>query len=711
MRGARRPAPATRSTSTWRLWAAATEDVHTAIETADEVLAARDAECRYSAVAFLSQTAVEEAFAGLLRALSDEDLRVAAAAVPALNRYGAGVLPESYDVIEQLLDRVPKRSVQLEASEWFGPLSPLKRDEVGKLLLRHRDPPDVDRVLPRRAALETWDRRYLVECLCEGPLTADRRAALLDSLGDASPQVREMAITAAAQVEISDDEALALEPLLRRKPGDLRRGVLELILARGDAWALDAAERLLDGSEQERLGGVELLRRLAAGGSEAAAARLATLGDDTDDQLVEEATRRALDDNALTALTEADGFGLFDPSRLTPITPPRATGFSRSTPASRRVLQLLDALIEQHADVEVLLDRHWGDPERLLLGAVEYAGLADHLGRLRRGETETEVPLLEVWERFAAELPADARDDDGVQILRAFLTCADAEARYRWDERSKAAAKVGVRHFRLVSEVLALLLELEPDEHLLAGVLDAAEADLAALSKSELRKRAESPWGVEWPSLQIARSLAGQRFAHEHTDLLRRHWRLERWLSEPPGVKPEITESQFGGPPHPRHSDRVPNRPPIEVVVHAFEHGAATEDDLIDHLVGPRGAYWNFRDLGDVSSRRQAERVGAGAATLAVVERVRERIITVELARGEAPTQAAEAVRALSRSGGLDVLVGALGALGRERLVRGWTTDGEGRASVFSHVIATSHPRRRRHAGAVRRRGAGGEDQ
>ncbi len=75
------------------LWAAATEDVHAAIETADEVLGARDAECRYSAVAFLSQTAVEEAFAGLLRALADEDLRVAAAAVPPLNRYRAGVLP------------------------------------------------------------------------------------------------------------------------------------------------------------------------------------------------------------------------------------------------------------------------------------------------------------------------------------------------------------------------------------------------------------------------------------------------------------------------------------------------------------------------------------------------------------------------------------------------------------------------------------------
>ena len=230
------------------------------------------------------------------------------------------------------------------------------------------------------------------------------------------------------------------------------------------------------------------------------------------------------------------------------------------------------------------------------------------------------------------------------------------------------------------------MLELSPDEHLLAGALDAAEAELAGFSKRELRRRADYAW--EMPALQLARSLAALGFAGAHPDLLRRHWRLERWLSEPPGVKPELADSTYGGS-HPRHSDRMPNRPPVEVVVRAFEQGAATDADLIDHLVGPRGTYWNFRDLGNVSTRRW---VRAGSATLAVVERVRERIVAVELARGEAPTQAAEAVRALSHSGGLDVLVGALVALGRERLVRGWSTDGEGRASVFSHMIATSHP-------------------
>ncbi|MBW3653459.1 MAG: hypothetical protein KY433_07675 [Actinobacteria bacterium] len=674
------------------LWAAATRDVHAAVELALAVLRSRDAECRFSAVAFLAQTRLDAAVEPLLRALGDEDLRVAATAVHPLLAMRSDVIPESYDVIERLLARVAKRSVQLDPVQWLGPLPPLKREDVGRLLVRHRLAPDLDRVLAHRGALETWDRRYVVERLATGRLTAERRAALLESLGDPSAQVREAAIGAAARVKLTDDEALALEALLRRKPGDLRRGVIELVLGRGDRWALAAADRLLASKDpQERLGAVELLRRVAAGGSGAAGeatARLAGLDEGERDRAVEEATRRAIGDSALTGFTEADGFGLFDPADLTPIVPPRATGFKIASTASRRLLRLLDELIEEHADVEVEIDRFWGGAERQLLGAVEHAGLREHHQRLRRGETDIEIPLLGLWQRFAAELPTDARDDDGLHLLRAVLSCAEAENRYRWDEQAKAAADLGIRRVGLVHDVLGLLLEIDPDEHLLAGALDAAEAALAALSKRALSRRTDYSWQL--PALQIARTLVS-RCAAAPADLLRRHWRLERWLAEPPGVKLEQA-SHWHATPRRRHSDRLPDRPPVEVVVRAFERGAATEADLVDHLVGPRGPHWSFWDLAHVSSRRRAERVGGGGATLEVVARIRERIIAMELARGEAPTPAAEAVRALSHSGGLEVLTGALVALGREKFVRGWSTDGEGRASVFSHMIATSYP-------------------
>jgi hypothetical protein len=55
-------------------------------------------------------------------------------------------------------------------------------------------------------------------------------------------------------------------------------------------------------------------------------------------------------------------------------------------------------------------------------------------------------------------------------------------------------------------------------------------------------------------------------------------------------------------------------------------------------------------------------------------------------------TSASEAALELRWSGGLDVLVRTLRALGREKLVRGWTYDGQGRATVFSRLIRATYP-------------------
>ena len=618
MRAGPRPAPARRSTSTSHCGRPATEDVHAAIETAASVLRHARRRVPLQRGRLLSQTRVDAAAAGLLQALDDEDLRVAATAVAPLNQLAPGRRCRSPTTrSNSCWTRIPKRAVELDAVEWFGPLSALKREDVGRLLLRHRDPPDVDRVLPRRAVLETWDVARLVERLGEGPLTADRRAALLEALGDASADVREQAIAAAAQVEISDEEALALEPLLRRKPGDLRRGVIELILARGDAWALDAAGRLLSGGAQERLGGVELLRRLAAGGSEIAAARgWPSSSASEGDSVVEEATRRALGDNALTAPTEADGFGLFDPGAAHA---DHAAAGDRLRALDARpaggVLRLLDELIEQHAEVEIEVERTGAARSACCSARPSTRASSRTTSALRRGETELEVPLLELWQRFAAELPADARDDDGLQILRAVLSCAAAHERHRWDERGKVAAELGVRHVGMVQEVLLLLLELAPDEQLLAGALDAAEADLAALG----RARAARACGV---ALAPGYAVAADRALAGRAALRGRAYRSAAAPLAAGALAVRAARRQAGahrpayGGPHARHSDRMPNRPPIDVVVRAFEQGAATEADLVDQLVGPRGTYWNFSDLGQVSSLRRAEQVGAGSATL-----------------------------------------------------------------------------------------------
>lgn len=672
------------------LWATATSDVDAAIERAVPLLRDADAERRFAAVRFLSETRTAAAIPTLLEALGDDDLRVAAVAVGRLATHTAEQLPASYDAIEALLARLPKRTQELDPVSWFGPMAPLRREDVAALLFTHVEPPQVDRLLPHAKALSSWYRGRLVERMAREPLTAPRREALLAFLADASPEVRGHAVAVASRFELSDEEALALEPLLKRKPGDLRRGILELIAGRGDAWALAAAQRLLTGDEQQRLGAVDLLRRVAAAGSSHAPAardQLALLGAAGDETELAEATRRAVRDDPLARADERDGFGLFVQRDLTAGVAPRRNGFSGQTSAALRVIALLDELIERHAEIEIGVER-WGTHERVLLGGADSLNLRWHAQRLRHGDTDVDLPLRDLWTSFAAELPPDACDRDGGQILRAHLHVIATSAHCGWGETAKLNAALGVRRATLVGDVLDFLVYVEPDERRLACALDAAEDALARMTKRQLASR--HAYGAPTPALEIVRGLAGEAFADACPQLARRHWQLERWVSEPPGVTPKLPDWDTQ---QPRASKRRPLRPPDEVVALALARGAATEADLIDHLVGPRGPSWDRnRSLGALSTPRGRQRMPAADGIAAIVERVRARVVSIELTRGEAPTAAARAVLALRRSGGLDVLVGALTALGKTSLVRGWSSDGEGRAAVFSHMIATSVP-------------------
>jgi hypothetical protein len=134
-------------------------------------------------------------------------------------------------------------------------------------------------------------------------------------------------------------------------------------------------------------------------------------------------------------------------------------------------------------------------------------------------------------------------------------------------------------------------------------------------------------------------------------------------------------------------------RPPTAELVAAFVAGAATEGDVVDHLVGDRprtswlAAFTSLHDLTRKAAREELDdRLGE------IVDRVRARVIEIELRRGEAPTAASRPALALRDSGGLDVLMRLMAALGSAGFVRGWSYDGGARPVVFSRLIRVTSP-------------------
>ncbi len=160
-------------------------------------------------------------------------------------------------------------------------------------------------------------------------------------------------------------------------------------------------------------------------------------------------------------------------------------------------------------------------------------------------------------------------------------------------------------------------------------------------------------------------------------------------------------------------------RPNFGILMSAYKHGGATEDDVLEHLIGSRktdtlkdqykkqdttyyGNYYRggFDSLAYSSGRKPRQHhfewessVGFHPAAQAAVEKVRQRIIEVELTRGDLPTPASIPAKALIHSGGAENFVKLLKAFGKELFLRGYAYDGESKKAVFSHLIRATFPK------------------
>ncbi|MEM7799021.1 MAG: DUF5724 domain-containing protein, partial [Chloroflexota bacterium] len=219
-----------------------------------------------------------------------------------------------------------------------------------------------------------------------------------------------------------------------------------------------------------------------------------------------------------------------------------------------------------------------------------------------------------------------------------------------------------------------------------------------------------------------------------------RLWQLKRWKDEPtlimpsaePTSKPGLISRLLGGSKKNGGEPLTPEslmqrllggqaqfylrmprlRPSLDELMEAYVRGAANDDDLMDMLVGPRRNFynkpdpnhdvgirysssWGFRDLSMASRRKpfgRPVRFAYHEAVQAAVEKIRARVVEIELARGDLPTPASGIVRNIRFTGGADRLIPLLKAFGKENFVRAYAYDGESKKATFSHLIRMTYP-------------------
>ncbi len=698
------------------LWAVAFDDAEAAIAPATELLRHRQPESRFVAAHLLSQLDLPEAQLVLLQALDDDDLHLPYCALQN-HRHGTiepAILEAGlFERVEKVLRRFPAKATKLKPLVWPWTDFTVDREIASVVLLQSLGARPVTNLIPHLPELESSERAHALRKLAEPmPITAPVRAAFLAWVGDGTHAVRQAALAGLEKCELDDADAPGLEVLLTRTNGDLRRGIIGLLLRLPDHHALASADRLLSaGSAPQRLAGLELLRQLTDSQRcvTEARARVATyriqhprLANDERSQI------ENIENARTTALTLDDGLGLFQHADRTWPARPVARQVALHSAAAVRLLSALDDLVHQHRETSITMERWNNETVTMLLGEASH-GLPDPKPERPLDQDRARLPLIEIWEEWWTKRAADLRDADGAEALRAWTWSSaalgdefsDKTPIFRKRCPAALAAVIGnykkpkLRYEGIVRGLLKWMIRLHPPTGMADLVLDALETAWSHLPESELRHKPkeddydDETWREEdgpfmvWNILSWLKPMLGNAWTPQHSV---REFRLFRWRDEPFGRDGTA----------PRSSERPPReRPEIELVLAAHHAGGATDADILDQLLGERPASrWsvNFGSLRQLTSRRGPEMLKANPRARALVDRCRARVLEVELARGDTPTPASIAALNLGTVWGIPNLIATLRALGDRNFTRGYTWDKDTKESVLSRIVRSTFP-------------------
>ncbi len=691
------------------LWCAATEDAVASIPLAEKLLSAKSVELRYVAARHLANLDLNVAGVTLVPALDDEDLRVALLAIPPghyqteYQKLPGLANDNRFERIENLLMRVPEKPQKLQPLVWPWTELSIKQSQVATCLLFTRGQRPATRLIPHLRKLETYPRSAAVRQIIEArPWDETTRQAVVNLAGDASSDVRQLALQALLETALTPTEVQRVEGLLTRKTGDLRRGVLALLLKQSDAQALASAGRLVSAKDaNQRLAGLELLRLMTDAKRSTADCRKLATEYQAARQKVNREEQAHLDEIAkdkASIATLDDALGLMNPADRTPVVAPRNLKVPFITPAAVACLKSLDELVHEHRETTIKYQSYAGVQEELL-GNIRWGFPGPEYSKPRENQREN-LPLADIWLAWSAKRGRELRDQDGLELLRALIwsgLCRRYESMgwISWTQRSTARKGVAqfisgghefvdLRYESVVGVILAWLLFLSRSDAR-DYLLDAIETsfslvpadDMALLSQPKTDRQRPSyldDGDDDWRNARPFRlwdeawaqhlTIAGLKPTAEQRIRL---WRLMHWRDEP-----------FVGARRKRED--------TDLLLNAYHEKAACLADVADHLLAPRGAgrYGDegFDLLSTLTERKHSKETGAWLAQHPEVrelgERAVARILELELSRGDAPTAATIPAYSISTLWGIDTLRRILHALGKAefKLGHSWRSGG-----------------------------------
>ncbi|MCC6235226.1 MAG: hypothetical protein IT580_21470, partial [Verrucomicrobiales bacterium] len=697
------------------LWAQAFEDIgQLQLDTLDQLLAHPQPGQRLAAATLAANLDRAVVSKRLIPRLADEDWRVVRVANEAFLNTAAESIQAAglFDALAALLDRMPAKLPPLKPLLWPWETHEFSPDQVLQALLANphtRSPALAEPYVPKLSAA---GRALFAEALANfDHHDAETQRILTRLLPDPSPEVRAIAARA-LRAQSSLDPALApeWEGMLKRKTGEVREHALALLVKLSDAQALESADRLLSARDAlTRTGGLELLRQLVAAGRVCEAAR----------QRVEAFQSRVVKvsphdqphvDSVLSAsvprLSLEDALGLAPTALRTPPLIPRPRPGPFASPTSRALAAALEVEVEKQSATRFRLRSPFDDSEfdADLAAAFSHAAVPERASLVP--SVESRVPLRSTWMDWLRQRGPDLRDPDGFELLRLL---ARKFARWRGsltESALPAAERQRLEPFfgpdwaksdsqkRWATDFMPWLLRWDPPQGDWPGfVLDGYESTLALIHDGPFNHSSTCSEG--WLHVaRLGRVLWPERWRPAHHARL---WRILRWRDDMAREgRARITLSLPAENPRSKVLAALQQaqttvasdpcwRGSFDDGVAAFATGGATEADLLDLLLS------NRETLRAISQRPIPRWLPECPALRPVLARATERLLEIELARGDIPTPATRPCLCLRSLEGMSAFARLLAALGDQPFER-QSGAGQDRRSVFSDLLGRCHP-------------------
>lgn len=661
------------------LSALAREDGPAAIREVERIIDEPDAERRLACAFFLSICPPERRTACLARLAGDADVRAVSVATQVLG--GSAYRPSLPADFSHRMESVLKQGLgKVDAAP--APLPDIKtsQEEIAELMVDSLKDGDEERMLPWLGELSVRARHILIKKCNRMTQTTVQRTILFKLMRDTNVEVAKHAIEAARSIALSSDELKQVEAMLVSKHAQRRLLLLDLLMRQPEQTALASTKRLIEAAKlEQRLAGLEVLRRLSS--KEALHSQISNLVSETQ-------ARRGLSQDERNQLqelhallgpakeeappTSANAFGLVYPSKLPSYPPPQDRGVMLHSPNTAALLQEMDALLTQHRDVEFITLDYNDQPKQTTIaqGGVPY---------VRREWTPEECrkhfPLLHIWEEWWLNRPPERRDWDGFELERmAVLLPIPAQISSR-----ALFLLCGIKGIPQLANtrshlegIISWLRTLFRSNDWQTYLLEASESALH-LMKQEGEVSLSGSW-LEFAWWQVIGGSSGtDNLTSAH---MKQYWQMA-W-----------------GSPH-----RRTGRLYLWDVLKAFVLNAASENEFIWYLLGGKSfsSYTADRQFSEFGQTMSSHYIGQckelrDSRVQAVVARCRERIVEVELKRGEATQDSSYAAKQVSNLRGISQLIRVLVALGSGDLRRIQRSDDFSRSAVFSHLICVCHP-------------------